>query len=204
MRKLIFSGFVILLMLTVAACSSSVNKPAPSATAAPSPTATATQKAEQTSGEGTAAEGTEFDVMLVDGGDRLLDVVKAVRDMTSLDLAKSKEIVETVPAKVLERVSKEAAEAARLELEAAGAAVELVPLAEADGELTQYEVVLLDGGAKLLEVVKMIRDHTSLDLSASKEIVDNAPATVVDKASKEEAEALKAVLEEAGAIVEIK
>ncbi|WP_437075180.1 50S ribosomal protein L7/L12 [Streptomyces sp. enrichment culture] len=70
-------------------------------------------------------EATEFDVILADAGDRKIQVIKAVRELTALGLKEAKDLVETAPAPALERVSKEdAAEAARA-LKAAGASVEV-------------------------------------------------------------------------------
>jgi large subunit ribosomal protein L7/L12 len=68
---------------------------------------------------------------------------------------------------------------------------------------SEYEVVLVDAGTKKLEVVKTIRNSTDLDLSGSKEIVDEAPATVASRLSEEEAGKLKIELEAVGATVEI-
>ena len=72
-----------------------------------------------------AAEQTEFDVMLTSFGDKKIGVIKAVRKITGLGLKEAKAMVDAVPAKVREGVSKDDAEAAKTELEAAGASVEL-------------------------------------------------------------------------------
>ena len=72
-----------------------------------------------------AAEQTEFDVMLTSFGDKKIAVIKAVRKLTGLGLKEAKAMVDGVPAKVREGVSKDDAEAAKTELEAAGASVEL-------------------------------------------------------------------------------
>ncbi len=79
-------------------------------------------------GDGTDAaadEKTEFDVVLKDVGPKKIDVIKAVRQITSLGLKDAKELAETPEAKVLEGTGKEAAEDAKSKLEAAGATVEL-------------------------------------------------------------------------------
>jgi len=78
-------------------------------------------------GNGAAAEEkTEFDVVLKDVGPKKIDVIKAVRQITSLGLKDSKELAETSGAKILEGTGKDAAQDAKSKLEAAGATVELV------------------------------------------------------------------------------
>lgn len=72
-----------------------------------------------------AEEQTEFDVVLQEVGDKKIEVIKAVRKLTSLGLKEAKELVEGAPATVLEGVPKDMAEDARGQLEAAGAAVTL-------------------------------------------------------------------------------
>jgi large subunit ribosomal protein L7/L12 len=72
-----------------------------------------------------AAEQTEFDVVMTAFGDKKLDVVKVVKNLTGLSLMDAKKLVEGVPAKIKEKVSKEDAAKVKAELEAVGAAVEL-------------------------------------------------------------------------------
>jgi len=72
-----------------------------------------------------AAVQTEFDVVLTSFGDKKLDVVKVVKNITGASLMDSKKIVESAPAKIKEKVSKEEAEKVKAELEKAGAVVEL-------------------------------------------------------------------------------
>ncbi|MEQ3695418.1 MAG: 50S ribosomal protein L7/L12 [Pseudomonadales bacterium] len=74
---------------------------------------------------GAAAEQTEFDVVLTGVGDKKVNVIKAVRGLTGLGLKEAKGMVDGVPSTVKEGVSKDDAEAAKAELEAAGASVEL-------------------------------------------------------------------------------
>ena len=81
---------------------------------------------------------------------------------------------------------------------AAGAAA---PAAE---EKTEFDVVLVSGGDKKLNVVKVVKEALGLGLKDAKDMVDGAPKTVKEGVSKDEAEALKKQLEEAGATVEIK
>jgi large subunit ribosomal protein L7/L12 len=69
---------------------------------------------------------------------------------------------------------------------------------------TEFDVILKAGGLSKLAVVKLVKELTGLGLKEAKELVDSAPKAVKEKISKEEAEALKAQLEEAGAEVEIK
>jgi len=81
-------------------------------------------------GAGAAAEEekeekTEFDVVLKETGPKKINVIKAIRKLTSLGLKEAKEVAETPGAKILEAVSKEAAEEAKKELEEAGAVVEI-------------------------------------------------------------------------------
>ncbi len=76
-------------------------------------------------GEAAAEEKTEFDVVLESAGDKKIQVIKAVRELTSLGLKEAKELVESAPAKVKEGLSKDDAEAAKTKLEESGAQVSL-------------------------------------------------------------------------------
>jgi large subunit ribosomal protein L7/L12 len=76
--------------------------------------------------------------------------------------------------------------------------------AEAAEEKTEFDVVLAAVGDKKIEVIKVVRSATTLGLKEAKELVDGAPNTVKEKVNKEEAEKVKAQLEEAGATVELK
>jgi len=78
----------------------------------------------------------------------------------------------------------------------AGAAVE--------EEQTEFDVILKAAGASKLAVVKLVKELTSLGLKEAKELVDSAPKEVKTKITKQEAEGIKAQLEEAGAEVEVK
>ena len=75
---------------------------------------------------------------------------------------------------------------------------------EAAEEKTEFDVILKDAGAKKINVIKVVRAATGLGLKEAKAAVDEAPTTIKEGISKEDAEALKAQLEEAGATVEIK
>jgi large subunit ribosomal protein L7/L12 len=92
---------------------------------------------------------------------------------------------------------------------AAAAAVAVAgPAASGDAgdaaEQTEFDVILTSGGAGKLKVVKEVKNLLGLGLKEAKELVDGAPSTVKEKVSKEEAEKIKAALEEAGASVELK
>jgi large subunit ribosomal protein L7/L12 len=76
--------------------------------------------------------------------------------------------------------------------------------AEAVEAQTEFDVILKDAGAGKLNVVKVVKTLTGLGLKEAKDLVDAAPGPVKEKISKEEAEAIKAQLVEAGATVEIK
>lgn len=94
-------------------------------------------------------------------------------------------------------------------IEPAAAAVAVAgPAASEEGpvvvEKTEYDVILKAPGGAKLAVVKLVKELTGLGLKESKELVDAAPKAVKEKVTKEEAEALKAQLIEAGAEVEIK
>lgn len=75
--------------------------------------------------------------------------------------------------------------------------------AEAAAEKSEYDVVLKDAGAQKVAVIKAVKDATGLGLGEAKAIVDGAPKTVKEKVKKDEAEAMKKALEEAGATVEL-
>ncbi|MGM5470701.1 50S ribosomal protein L7/L12 [Flavobacteriaceae bacterium LMO-SS05] len=75
---------------------------------------------------------------------------------------------------------------------------------EAAEEKSEFDVVLKAAGQSKLAVVKLVKELTGLGLKEAKELVDNAPSNIKEGVSKEEAEGLKASLEEAGAEVELK
>jgi len=94
------------------------------------------------------------------------------------------------------------ASSARIALDAqsAGAA----PAAEAAEEKTEFTVHLKSSGASKLNVVKVVKDLTGLGLKEAKDLVDSAPSNLKENISKDEAEAMKAKLTEAGAEVELR
>jgi large subunit ribosomal protein L7/L12 len=71
-------------------------------------------------------------------------------------------------------------------------------------EKDEFDVVLTAAGDKKIQVIKVVRELTSLGLKEAKDLVDSAPKPVLEKASKEDAEKAKAKLEESGAQVELK
>ena len=78
------------------------------------------------------------------------------------------------------------------------------PAAAAEEEKTEFDVILKAAGASKLNVIKVVREITGLGLKDAKDLVEGAPKTLKEGVSKDEAEALKAQLAEAGAEVEIK
>ena len=90
-----------------------------------------------------------------------------------------------------------------IEPAAAVVAVAADGAAAADEGKSEYDVVLKDAGAQKIAVIKAVKEATGLGLGEAKAIVDGAPATVKEKVKKDEAEALKKTLEEAGATVEL-
>ena len=91
--------------------------------------------------------------------------------------------------------------AAPAALAAAGGAAAAAP---AEEEKDEFDVILTEAGAQKIQVIKVVRELTSLGLKEAKDLVDAAPKTVLEKANKETAEAAKAKLVEAGASVEVK
>jgi large subunit ribosomal protein L7/L12 len=84
---------------------------------------------------------------------------------------------------------------------AAAPAAAAAPVVE---EQTEFTVVLKEAGAKKIQVIKVVRELTSLGLKEAKDLVDGAPSAVKENVPKAEAQAMKAKLEEQGATVELK
>ncbi len=93
-------------------------------------------------------------------------------------------------------------------IEPAAAAVVAAPAAGGGGAAevakTEFDVILVSAGGQKLNVVKIVKDITGLGLKEAKDLVDAAPSTLKEKVTKDEAESLKAKLDEAGATIEIK
>ncbi len=88
---------------------------------------------------------------------------------------------------------------------AAGAVVAAAGGAAAGGEeKTEFDVELTNAGEQKIKVVKVVKDLTGLGLKEAKDLVDNAPKMIKEGVSKEEAESIKAKVEEAGAVVTVK
>ncbi len=83
----------------------------------------------------------------------------------------------------------------------AGGGAAAAPAAE---EQTEFDVVLKEAGSKKIQVIKVVRELTGLGLKEAKDMVDGAPQAVKSGVSKDEAAAVKAKLEEQGAVVEVK
>ena len=122
------------------------------------------------------------------------EILDAIGNMSVFELA---ELIETFKEKF--NVTIAAAPVA-----AAGPAGGGAAPAEAAEEQTEFTVILKEGGAKKIQVIKAVREVTSLGLKEAKDLVDNAPGTVKEGASKDEAQAIKKKLEEQGATVELK
>ena len=80
----------------------------------------------------------------------------------------------------------------------------VVTEAPVEEEKTEFDVILKEVGSQKINVIKVVRSATSLGLKEAKDLVDNAPNSVKEAVSKEEAESIKKQLEEAGATVELK
>ncbi len=120
------------------------------------------------------------------------EIKEAIKNMTVLELA---ELV-----KELEEEFGVSAAAMVAAAPAAGGAAAGAPAEEK----TEFDVVLQSPGEKKINVIKVVREITGLGLKEAKELVDSAPKPIKEGVSKEEAEQIKAKLEEAGATVEIK
>ncbi|MEW5899548.1 MAG: 50S ribosomal protein L7/L12 [Bacillota bacterium] len=123
------------------------------------------------------------------------EIVEAVKSLTVLELA---ELVK----KFEEEFGVTAAAPVVAAAAPAGAAA--APAAAEEEEQTEFDVILASVGDKKINVIKVVREITGLGLKEAKELVDSAPKPVKEKVSKEEAQAIKAKLEEQGASVEIK
>ena len=121
------------------------------------------------------------------------DFVKQIETMTVLDLANL--------VKALEDRFGVSAAAAAVAAPSAGPAAAAAAPAE---EQTEFMVVLTDVGDKKINVIKAVREVTSLGLKEAKDLVEGAPQTVKEGVSKEEAEKIKKAFEEAGAKVQVK
>ena len=118
-------------------------------------------------------------------------IEKMLEEIDSLTVVELAELVKGIEEKY-------GVTAAAVAAPAAGAA------AGAAEEKSNFDVVLTDAGSNKIAVIKVVRDATGLGLKEAKDLVDGAPKTVKEGASKEEAEELKAKFAEAGAVIELK
>ena len=122
--------------------------------------------------------------------EKITAMIEELKTLTVLELS---ELVKAVE----EEFGVSAAAAVAVAAPAAGAAA-------AAEEKTEVDVVLAEAGAEKIKVIKAVREITGLGLAEAKALVDGAPKTLKEAASKEDAEAIKAKLEEVGAKVELK
>ena len=120
------------------------------------------------------------------------DILEAIGKMSVVELA---DLIESFKTKFNVTIAAPVAAAP------AGGAGAAAPAAE---EQTEFTVVLKEAGAKKIQVIKVVRELTSLGLKEAKDLVDGAPSTVKEGVPKAEAQAMKAKLEEQGATVELK
>ena len=123
--------------------------------------------------------------------EKITAIVEAVKGLSILELS---ELVSAIE----EKFGVSAAAAVAVAGPVAGGA------AAAAEEKTEFDVVLADVGAEKIKVIKVVREVTGLGLGEAKALVDAAPKTLKESASKEDAEAIKAKFEEVGAKVELK
>ena len=119
-------------------------------------------------------------------------ITKLLEEIDSLTVIELSELVKGIEEKY--GVSAAAVAAPVAGGAAAGAAAE---------EKSEFDIILKEAGANKIAVIKVVRDITGLGLKEAKDLVDGAPKTVKEKASKEEAEDIKAKFTEAGAVVEL-
>ena len=119
----------------------------------------------------------------------MADIAKLLEEIDSLTVIELSELVKGIEEKY--------------GVSAAAVAAPVAGGAAAAEEKTSFDVVLKEAGANKIQVIKVVRDATGFGLKEAKELVDGAPKTVKEGASKEEAEELKAKFTEAGAVVEL-
>ena len=122
--------------------------------------------------------------------EKIAAMIETIKELTVLELS---ELVHAVEEEF--GVSAAAAVAVAGPVDAGAAAAE---------EKTEFDVILAEVGAEKIKVIKVVREITGLGLAEAKAVVDGAPKTLKEAVSKDDAEAIKAKLEEVGAKVEIK
>ena len=121
--------------------------------------------------------------------EKITSIIETLKGLTVLELSE-----------LVHAVEEEFGVSAAAAVAVAGPAV----AAAAEEEKTEFDVVLKSAGGNKIAVIKAVREATGLGLKEAKEVVDGAPKTLKEGISKDDAEALKAKLEEAGAEVEVK
>ncbi|WP_017417209.1 50S ribosomal protein L7/L12 [Clostridium tunisiense] len=116
------------------------------------------------------------------------EIIQAIKEMSVLDLNE-----------LVKACEEEFGVSAAAPVAVAGAAA-----AAPAEEKTEFDLVLANAGAQKIKVIKVVRELTGLGLKEAKDIVDGAPKTLKEGVSKEDAENMKAKLEEVGAVIEIK
>ncbi len=127
----------------------------------------------------------------------MADLEKLAEEIQGLTLLEASELVTLLEEKL-------GVTAAAPVAVAAGAPGVLSAGPEEEDEKTEFDVILAEIGAKKIQVIKVVRQLTSLGLKESKELVDGAPSTVLEAVSKEAAEDAKAKLEAEGATAQVK
>lgn len=122
--------------------------------------------------------------------EKITAIIEELKVLTVLELS---ELVKAVE----EEFGVSAAAAVAVAAPAAGGAA-------AAEEKTEFDVILANAGANKIQVIKAVREITGLGLAEAKALVDGAPKTLKEATSKEDADAIKAKLEEAGATIEVK
>ena len=128
----------------------------------------------------------------------MADLEKLVNDIKNLTLIEASELVKQLEEQLGVSAAAPVAAMAMPGMMAAAAAV------EEEEEQTEFDVVLQEFGAKKVQVIKAVRQLTTLGLKEAKAVVDSAPSTVLEAVTKEVAEDAKSKLEAEGAVVQIK
>jgi large subunit ribosomal protein L7/L12 len=129
--------------------------------------------------------------------DKIQSIIDQIKELTLLEASQL--------VKAMEETFGVSAAAASVAVAAAASSGAAAPgAAPAEEEKSEFDVILASAGGNKINVIKVVRELTSLGLKEAKELVDSAPKPIKEGVSKEEAEQIKAKLTEAGATVEIK
>lgn len=124
---------------------------------------------------------------------KINEIIEAVKGLTVLELAE-----------LVKAFEEEFGVSAAAPVAVAAAPAAAAAAAPVEEEQSEFDVILASAGEKKINVIKVVREITGLGLKEAKDLVDGAPKPVKEKVSKEEAEAVKAKLVEAGASVDVK